>query len=256
MCLIAFAWRRHADYPLVVAANRDEFFDRPALPARWWRHGTQELFAGRDLKAGGTWLGVGANGRFAALTNVRDPAALRSDAPSRGTLVPDFIAGGASVDEALDELAGTAERYNGFNLLLYDGRQLGLFESPAARGRVLAPGVHALSNADLEADWPKQQRAATGLGSVLDALPSSEETFRLMHDDRPAPDEALPATGVPRDWERALSSLFIRAPGYGTRCTTMLLFEPDGGARFEERSWNAFGQETGAVTTRIGGGAR
>ncbi|MCB1917119.1 MAG: NRDE family protein [Rhodocyclaceae bacterium] len=251
MCLIAFAWQCHPLFPLVVAANRDEFFDRPALPAQWWRHGDIDLFAGRDLKAGGTWLGVGANRRFAALTNVRNPAALMPDAPSRGTLVPEFIAGNTRVDDALAQLGDSAEPYNGFNLLLYDGERLGLFESPRRQGRIIEPGVHALSNADLDAPWPKQQRAAAGLARALDQLPSAQPLVELMRDDRPAPDLALPTTGVPRDWERALSSLFIRAPGYGTRCTTTLLFGRDGSVQFEERSWNGLGRETGSVQQRI-----
>ena len=251
MCLIAFAWRCHPEFPLVIAANRDEFFDRPAQSARWWQHRQQDLFAGRDLKAGGTWLGVGANRRFAALTNVRNPSAMMSDAPSRGGLVPDFIAGEAGVGDALEALAGSSGRYNGFNLLLFDGVNLGVYESPNAHGRVLAPGVYALSNADLEAPWPKQRRASASLTRALDTLPATEALFRLMRDDRPAPDAALPATGVPREWERALSSLFIRAPGYGTRCTTTLVFERDGGVRFEERSWDAAGRLAGSTQTEL-----
>ncbi len=251
MCLISIAWRSHPDFPLVIAANRDEFFVRPARPARWWEHQGRALFAGQDEQAGGTWLGVTSEGRFAALTNHRDPAALRANAPSRGALVPHFLARECDLDAAFGELSRSARHFNGFNLLMFDGSSLGVFESRRAAGRVIDPGVHALSNASLDAGWPKQQLASRSMEAALSKLPDVEPLFAMLHSDRPAADEALPVTGVGVQWERLLSSIFIRAPGYGTRCSTVLLFSADGSIRFEERSWAENGSASGSVVETI-----
>ncbi|MCB1954409.1 MAG: NRDE family protein [Rhodocyclaceae bacterium] len=247
MCLIAFAWRIHPDFPLVVAANRDEFFVRPARPARWWEHGGQALLSGQDEQAGGTWMGVTPGGRFAALTNHRDPAAVRSNAPSRGALVPHFLGAGKSTTASFEELQANARHFNGFNLLAFDGDTLGMLESREARRQVIEPGAYALSNASLDAPWPKQQRARAAMATALAGEPDVEALFTMLRSDRPAGDAQLPVTGVGLQWERMLSSAFIRAPGYGTRCSTVVLFGADGRVRFEERSWDAVGRPSGQV---------
>ena len=251
MCLIAFAWQASERYPLVVIANRDEFFDRPADAAQWWHGPHGEIFAGRDAKAGGSWMGVGRNGRFAALTNFRDPRAMRADAPSRGALVPEFVAAERDVEDSMAELAGRSEQYNGFNLLMYDGHRLGVFESTAGAGRRLAPGVYALSNAGLDSPWPKQRKAIAGLREQLATVPEREALFALLRDDRPAPDAQLPETGIALGWERMLSSAFIRAPGYGTRCSTVMLLSASGEFIVEERSWGHRGEPIGVVCERF-----
>ncbi|HND25340.1 MAG TPA: NRDE family protein [Rhodocyclaceae bacterium] len=254
MCLILVAWQARADYPLVVAANRDEFFARPAAAAAWWDD-APALFAGRDLEAGGTWLGLSRQGRFAALTNFRDPARVRAGAPSRGALVADFLQGRESTDDALARLAAEGPRYNGFNLLLSDGVTLGVFESEAdsgrRAGRRLAPGLYALSNHLLDTPWPKVSAGKSRLARALDALPDDTPLRDLLRDDRPAPDAALPRTGVSLAWERMLSSAFIRAPGYGTRCSTVIVRDRFGWTRVVESTWDAHGRESGRVAERF-----
>jgi len=170
MCLILLAWRAHPDYPLVVAANRDEFFTRPAAEAGWWPD-RPDVFAGRDLEAGGSWLGLSRSGRFAGLTNFRDPARQRPDAPSRGALVADFLAGAESTDAALARLTLEGPLYNGFNLLLSDGDSLGIYESESGSARRLEPGLYALSNHLLDTPWPKVLAGKSRLARALRALP-------------------------------------------------------------------------------------
>ena len=153
MCLILVAWRAQADYPLVLAANRDEFHARAAAPAAWWQQ--PEILAGRDLSAGGTWLAVARDGRFAALTNFRDPTPAQRAAPSRGELVPATLSGRLPVEQRLQQLRRTAGNYNAFNLIFSDGERLAVFESVPGAGRVLGPGVYGLSNHLLDTPWPR-----------------------------------------------------------------------------------------------------
>ena len=239
MCLILVAWRAHPDYPLVVAANRDEFYRRRTASADFWTESPQVL-AGRDLEAGGTWLGITRTGRFAGLTNFRDPGSHRADAPSRGKLVADFLTGNAGIDAYLDSLEAAA--YNGFNLLLGDGNRLVAFSNVTGERHELAPGVYGLSNALLDTPWPKVGAGKTALTDALAPLPDETALFHLLRDDSVHPDHVLPATGVPLEWERLLSAAFIRSPGYGTRCSTIVKVGSDGAATFDERSWQPGGQ--------------
>lgn len=234
MCLILVAWQAHPDYPLVVAANRDEFFVRPTAPAAFWPE-QPGLLAGRDLEAGGTWLGITKTGRFAALTNYRDPASHKAEAPSRGRLVADFLACDQSIDSYLDALSPA--EYNGFNLLLGDGKRLVAFSNITMERHELAPGVYGLSNALLDTPWPKVGSGKTALTAALAALPDEALLSRLLKDDTIHPDAALPSTGVPLDWERLLSAAFIRGPGYGTRCSTVVKVGSPGTASFDEQTW-------------------
>lgn len=234
MCLILVAWQSHPDFPLVVAANRDEFYQRRTASADFWRDHPQVL-AGRDLEAGGTWLGITRAGRFAALTNFRDPARHRPDAPSRGRLVADFLAGSASIDGYLDALPAAA--YNGFNLLLGDGEKLVAFSNVSMERHALAPGIHGLSNHLLDTPWPKVGAGKTALNAALAALPDDTALFGLLGDDTVHPDASLPATGVPLEWERLLSAAFIRSPDYGTRCSTVVKVGADRTASFDEQAW-------------------
>ncbi|HOB45472.1 MAG TPA: NRDE family protein [Zoogloea sp.] len=250
MCLILVAWRAHPDYPLVVAANRDEFFARPAAEAGWWQD-CPSVFAGRDLEAGGTWLGLGRDGRFAGLTNFRDPQRNRDGTPSRGALVADFLRGRESTAEALARLQFEGPRYNAFNLLVSDGDSLGIYESASGSARLLEPGLHALSNHLLDTPWPKVTAGKSRLARALRALPDDTPLCELLRDDRPAPDAELPRTGVSLAWERMLSSAFIRAPGYGTRCSTVVTRDRHGWTHVTESSWDAVGVETGRVVERF-----
>lgn len=263
MCLVVFAWRVHPRYPLVLAANRDEFFNRPAAPAHWWTD-APHLLAGRDLEAGGTWLGFNRNGHFAALTNYRDPSRRASGAPSRGALVRDALEDTRDAATSLHDLASWAEAYAAFNLLVSDGEQLGVLESTTGAVRMLPPGVYGLSNHLLDTPWPKLLKARTGLEHALTALPeladarsqASEDALvsallALMRDPTPADDPHLPETGVSLEWERWLSPAFIRAPGYGTRCSSVVLRDATALTRFVEWTWDVHGELRSQVEHRF-----
>ncbi|RKE35922.1 uncharacterized protein with NRDE domain [Paraburkholderia sp. BL23I1N1] len=243
MCLIVFDWRPDAvDGPLfTLAANRDEFFRRTAEPISWW-HDAPTVLAGRDLLGGGTWLGMSRDGRFAALTNYRAPHEMRADAPTRGTLVSDWLSGSASgADNGsgnnsgssrhetpldyLQHVARTGDIYNGFNLLVGDWtrRELGWYCNRSNTApTLLAPGTHGISNALLDTAWPKLVKKRAELGAMLtrDAMPPLERLIDLMRDPHLARDGELPSTGIPLERERALSAAFIETPEYGTRGTT------------------------------------
>ena len=254
MCLIAFAWNAHPDYRLVVAANRDEWHERPTAPAAWWDD-LPQILGGRDLRAGGTWLGVSRSGRFAALTNFRDPSDRKSDAPSRGRLVSNFLSGAESAHEYLLALRKTADRYQGFNLLVGDGHALYYFGSRIGEIFAVPPGVHALSNHTLNEPWPKVEKAKSALEAALRAKMPEEARqmaiYALLSDATMAPDEALPDTGVGQEWERVLSPALIVTEKYGTRCSTLLTIASSGEVAFEERSRDALGRVAGIVTHRF-----
>lgn len=244
MCLAAFALDAHPRYALAIAANRDEFHARAAEPAHWWPEG---WLAGRDLEAGGTWLGVRRDGRFALVTNVREGVPRDPGAASRGGLVTGALEAG-SLDAFLVELSARGSRYSGYNLVAGDTRGA-MWQSNRNGGRrPLARGVSALSNGELDLPWPKVERlrAAMERWSAL-GEPSFDALFDALSDRERAPDHALPSTGVSLDWERTLSAPFIVGERYGTRCSTVLAITRDGEARFVERSFDAAGNETGRV---------
>ncbi len=250
MCLVLVVWQVHPQFPCVVAANRDEFHARPTARAEWWPDHPQ-ILAGRDLNAGGTWLGVTRTGRFAALTNYRDPEQRRTDAPSRGALVSSLLGSGASVAEGLTYLREVGANYNGFNLIFSDGARLGIFESMRGAGRELGPGIYGLSNHLLDTPWPKVQHAKSRLETALLDMSDTAPVLALLRDDRPAPDEQLPQTGLSLEWERLVSSAFVRASDYGTRCSTIIRFEAGGRAYFDEWSWNSEGADIGRESLRF-----
>ena len=239
MCLILIAWQAHPAFPLVVAANRDEFHARRSASVDFWPD-HPDLLAGRDLEAGGTWLGTNRSGRFAALTNYRAPALQKPDAPSRGQLVTDFLTGDLAIDAYLDTL--TPDDYNGFNLLLCDRQQLVAFSNVTMQRHTLAPGVYGLSNALLDTPWPKVDAGRTALNAALDDLPDEAALWTLLRDDTPHPDHLLPTTGVSLEWERLLSAAFIRGTDYGTRCSTLLKVDVGGTASLDEQTWQPGGQ--------------
>jgi uncharacterized protein with NRDE domain len=246
MCLVLVVWRLHPRYPCLVAANRDEFHARPAAPAGWWPD-HPAILAGRDLEAGGTWLGMTRTGRFAALTNYRDPEQRRAQAPSRGGLVTSLLESGASVADSLAYLRSVGTDYNGFNLIFSDGERLGIYESVRGSGRELGPGIYGLSNHLLDTPWPKVQNAKSRLQGALSDLTDTAPLLALLRDEQPAPDAQLPQTGVSLEWERLLSSAFVRAPDYGTRCSTIIRIESGGRAYFDEWSWNPIGSDIGRI---------
>lgn len=250
MCLIVFAWQSHPDFPLIVAANRDEFLGRPAAPAHWWTD-APDLLAGRDLEAGGSWLGLSRSGRFAALTNYRDPTQRISDAPSRGALVRSALERDDTAETTLRQLAAGSAAYASFNLLVGDGRRLGVLESTSGQVRMLEPGVYGLSNHLLDTPWPKLLKARSGLAALLPRLPDDDAALALLRDATPAPDPHLPNTGMSLEWERWLSSAFIRAPDYGTRCSSLVAVARSGDVRLREWTWDRHGDLRSELTHRF-----
>jgi uncharacterized protein with NRDE domain len=235
MCLIAFAYNVHPSYRLILAANRDEFYGRPSSSADFWKDHPQVL-AGRDLKSGGTWLGMTKDGKFAAVTNYRDPSTLKSSAPSRGRLVSRYLTGNKNADKYLNNISSQADRYNGFNLLLGDDNELFVFSNRGEKQKLKA-GIYGLSNHLLNTHWPKVARSKRMLKVALDKKGDAleEELFALLADRRVPPDGKLPATGIGREWERLLSSIFIESPIYGTRSSTILLVGKNRRVRFVEK---------------------
>lgn len=238
MCLIVVGWRVHADYPLVVAANRDEFHARPSAAAGFWP-AEPEILGGRDLEAGGTWLGATRSGRFAAVTNVREPdqAAGRR---SRGALTAEFLRSTSSPANYAANLA--LDNYAGFNLLLADQETLLYLSNRDAGPRPLAPGIYGLSNHRLDTPWPKLLKARQRFAAALGHLPDPDACFELLADRAIEPDERLPATGVSLPWERLLSAVFVQSADYGTRASTVLLRSKDGSITIFEKSFNSDGQ--------------
>lgn len=219
MCLITLAWQAHPDYPLILAANRDEFYQRAAAPARFWEE-SPGLLAGRDLTAGGTWLGVTRQGRIAALTNYREPGAVRGER-SRGLLVSAFLQGDSEPMAYARAVAADGGHYGGFNLLVGTPNEMVVVSNRGMAPRHLGAGVHGLSNHLLDTPWPKVEKARAALRARL-ADPADDALLALLTDHEVAPDEQLPDTGVGLPMERLLSPLFIRSPQYGTRVSTVL----------------------------------
>ncbi len=252
MCLIAFAWRPGPRLRLVVAANRDERHDRPAAALSPWPEAPQ-VIAGRDLEAGGTWLGVTRSGRFAALTAVREPGRVIELAPSRGELVAGYLAGTAAPDAWVRAAAERGQRYNGFNLLAGDPGSLWHVCNRGGPARELARGIYGLSNATLDTPWPKLEQLRRGLAEVLagEGEPSPESLLRLLADRTVPADDELPDTGVGFERERLLGSAFIQNPVYGTRCSTVLLLREDGSGVIVERSFDSGGMPTGTVAFEL-----
>jgi uncharacterized protein with NRDE domain len=246
MCLAVVAWQTHPDYPLVVAANRDEYYARATRGASWWGQNVS-LLAGRAEDAGGTWFGINRQGRFALLTNVRAAGERNPHAPSRGGLVVAALQATMPIGRWLHEFAPRSGVFNGFNLLVGDplasgAQAAGLYYFSNRRdldASALAPGIYGLSNAALDTPWPKLTRTVARFALQIAQRVSYESLMAMMADRSVAPDWALPPTGVPLDWERALSAVQIRANGYGTRATTVLTVRTDGLATFVERSFDS-----------------
>ena len=242
MCLIAFAWRHHPRFPLVVAANRDEFHERPTAPAAFWPE-SPRILAGRDLLGGGTWLGVSAGGRFAALTNLRSEGAAPRDAPSRGALVSAFLRGEQRPADYLAEVAHRAHRYQGFCLIAADRTEVGCFCARDAAPALLDPGVYGLGNARLGAPWPRVERIREGFAAIL-ARPRwrSADLMALLGDRTSLSGEELPDAAVGLERERRCSPAFIVDERYGTRSSTVLLMDAGGHVDFTEQSFDPRGR--------------
>ncbi len=237
MCLLFLSYKTTPGYRLVVAANRDEFLARPTARLDFLDQ-DKTLLAGRDLQGGGTWLGITAGLRFAAITNYRDPAASRFDAPSRGEILMNYLTGQMAAGEYLQRLAVTASAYNGFNLILGDARDLYYYSNILGDPRLLSPGFYGLSNHLLDSPWPKVLRGKELLRphmvarDCIDPIPLLE----LLTDSHRPPDEQLPETGVGLAWEQLLGTIFIDAAGYGTRSSAVVTVTEDGAVEFTEKT--------------------
>lgn len=243
MCLILVAWQVHPEYPLIVAANRDEFHARPTAFAAPWAEAPQVL-GGRDLEAGGTWLGVTESGRFAAVTNVREPGA-PPGARSRGQLTREFLMGTMPPVDYMAELP--VGEFSGFNLLVADTQCLYYRSNRNGAARLLPRGIYGVSNHLLDTPWPKLATAKANFAQALKTVPDEAPLFALLADDEIVPDAELPATGVSLDWERRLSAVFVRSPEYGTRASTVLIRHRDGTGILIERRFGAPPGATGEV---------
>jgi len=256
MCLAIVALDAHPAFALVIAANRDEFHARAAAPAAWGDAPPfHRILAGRDLQAGGTWLGITRDGRWALVTNVREGGRQDPAARSRGELVPEVLNADAAGADPLHAVAIAGPRYNGFNLLAGDAANAHWISNRGSGAARLARGLHGLSNALLDTPWPKLERTSAQVRAwIARAETGTDALFSALADRTRAADAALPATGVPLDWERLLSSPFIVSDRYGTRCSTIVTIDRAGLARFHERSFDARGEPVSEVaeTFRVG----
>jgi uncharacterized protein with NRDE domain len=255
MCLILFAYRTHPGYRLILAANRDEFFARPTEALAFWSD-EPEILAGRDLQAGGTWFGLSGDGRFAAVTNFRDPRNISADALSRGRIPVDYLKSGLNPQRFWTAKRDEWSRYNGFNLLAGDRQSLVWASNRTGQGQKLRPGLYGLSNHLLDTDWPKVKRGKEKLRQLLAASGpvEPEDLFTLLEDSWQPPDNELPDTGIGPAWERLLAPLFISGEDYGTRSSLVLMITEDGRALCGERTFvheQGTARETGRKTFEL-----
>jgi uncharacterized protein with NRDE domain len=262
MCLAVIAWNAHPRYRLVVAANRDEFYERPAAAAAAWPEAPQ-LFAGRDMQAGGAWFGVDRQRRFGLVTNFRDLARPHPSAPSRGKFIPDFLIGAESAEDFLRRVEVDAPAYAGFSLLLADASGLWYASNRAEQfARPLPAGIYGLSNHLLDTPWPKLLRVRAGLGDWLGRMDAPDPAtaadidtlFTLLADRRQSATAAELHSELPPEWAAALSSPFVNHGGYGTRCSTLLLITDSGELQFRERRFDAQGEPMGDSELRLDSG--
>lgn len=239
MCLIVFANNFLDDYKLVFAANRDEFYERPSEQAEFWNE-YPDLLAGKDLQAGGTWVGITKQGRFAAITNFRDLKNHKNDAPSRGNLTLDFLINDISPEEYYNKLKLSLNNFNGFNLLLGNADELYYFSNKTEGIQKLGPDIHGISNAILDTPWPKVEKSKIQLQRLIEYKKIHPwEILNILDDTSPAKDEELPDTGVGLELERVLSPIFIKSEKYGTRSSTMVTIDKQNNVRFVEKTYFA-----------------
>lgn len=251
MCLILLAWHAHPDYPLIFAGNRDEAYDRPSAAASFWKD-QADIFGGRDLEKGGTWLGLARSGRLAAVTNYRDGLARKTAPRSRGELAAGFLNGTGEPHDYLESITPRAGEYGGFSLLVGNLERLCYFSNRGAGIEDLSPGVHGLSNHLLDTPWPKVRRGTQRLSALLKADEATllEVLFDVLSDQSPAPDAELPDSGVGLPRERELSPAFIAGERYGTRASTVLLINRGNEVVFVERPFGPNGQSLGNAVNR------
>lgn len=237
MCLISFAFGIHPANPLVLIGNRDEFYERPTAALHWWNEPGINVLAGRDMKEGGTWMGINEKGDFAALTNYRHPVHMIEGRPSRGHLLRDFLNGTLPLEEFHRRLLSQGAQYNGFNIIYGSREELYYFNNIDPKVRQLYPGIYGLSNALLDTPWPKVHQAKQTLRTHLQAADIEDKLITAFHNDTEAPDDKLPATGVSPEWEKKLSAMFITSASYGTRLTTFVSVDTKGNVVYREKGY-------------------
>lgn len=252
MCLILFSFRQLDHYPLVVVANRDEFYQRATQPAHWWEE--SDIFAGRDLEAMGTWLGVTRTGRFAAVTNVREPGVKLKAAKSRGDLTRDYLQSECRPRDYLQQLEQRASSYAGFNLLVGDPQGLWFYSNRQSGIREIQPGVYGISNGQFDEPWPKLASGKTVLTEQLQDEIDVEQLQNILFSNEVYPDHQLPETGVSIEWERLLSSRFIQSEHYGTRASTVVTFDRDHRIDFTEQNFAVGGLKIERINQRFSTG--
>lgn len=236
MCLIIFAYKTIPGYELIFASNRDEFYNRPTEQAKFWEEDCN-ILAGKDLKQGGTWMGISKTGKFAALTNFRDKSLDKKNPKSRGFLVKDFIAGTGTSENYKSALKDELENYSGFNLLTYDRSNFIYINNKNCEVEKLSPGFYGLSNGLLDENWFKVEKSKTAFQKIVNVNPEDQRAvFNLLKDNEKAPDQRLPDTGIGKLIEKQVSSIFIKTPIYGTRCSTFLSIRDNGEVRFVEET--------------------
>lgn len=238
MCIIAIAYRVHPAYPLVIASNRDEFYDRPTAPLEYWET-HPEILAGRDLKSFGTWLGVNKKGKIAAVTNYREPKAANNTGKSRGALVFDFLADDIPADTYLKRVEDQKNDFNGFNLIAGTVHGLFWYSNRNSGITALPPGIQAISNNLLNTPWPKVEKIRQGFSTIIcnNTRIDPEILFDLLKDQSKPPDDQLPDTGIGKTWEKVLSPVFIKSDIYGTRCSSVILIDNAGKVMVYERTF-------------------
>lgn len=235
MCLVAISWQNHPEFPLIISANRDEFFERPTIGMHQWESG---FYGGKDLRSGGTWLGFHPNGRWSLITNYRDFTQVRKAEISRGKLVQDFVEVQSDPEEYLRKIQSEMDRYDGFNLLVSDGNKLFYLSNFGEKVEEIAPGIHGLSNGLINDPWPKIELAKTQLEQILQAELSEGKLLEILKSTEKHPIESLPKTGVPPEMEIGLSSQLIRlGDNYGTVSSTAVLQHKSGLTRLKERTF-------------------
>ncbi len=235
MCLLLLAKNFHPVYKFIIAANRDEFLERPTEPVKFWEN--YNLIAGKDIKAGGTWLGMTREGKFAAITNYRSPLEMKNDAPSRGHIVSDFLINNYDTGDYSKILLESAEKYNGYNLIFGNLQELYYFSNKTKEIIKLNEGVFGLSNHLLDTPWPKVEKSKSALQILLKSQNiTADDLFKILIDDAQAEDEDLPDTGVGIEIERAVSPIFINTPQYGTRSQTIIMVDRQNNVKFIERA--------------------
>ncbi len=238
MCLIFLSLNNHPTYKIIIAANRDEFYDRKTAPADYWKD-YPNIIGGRDLEAQGTWMAMTTSGKISLLTNYRDPKNINPIAPSRGHLVSDYLEGSIGAEKYMEEVEANGNAYNGFNLIVGTTKDLLYFSNYSTGVEKITQGLHGLSNHLLDTPWPKVQRGKEKLQLILEQTNLQPKVlFDFLYDSEPAKDNQLPDTGIGLERERALSSMFIKTPNYGSRCSTVLLIDQQDHVQYAERVYD------------------